>query len=456
MGCAGHPAAYTPNLDRLAERGGLFTNTYCNSPQCGPSRASRWSGLHIHRTGSWNNHQGLSKAHETYLTHLQNAGYRSQIFGRTDYLTGGHSLSARVCSWTRAAGIRLPQKAMPTAHNRLIRISDQRERVHEHDWELVDQSILWLRAHATDGPFFLNCSLHAPHPSFMSSAAWIRRIDPRRITLPPFEADLHPVMDHMSATKNCLHDFSDEDILTVRQTYFAMISEVDAMAGRLIRALDEFGLSDNTYIIFTSDHGEMNMEHRQYLKNAVYEASSRIPLIVSGPGLRRGVEITDLVSLVDFYPTVLDMADLNPPEGLDGRSLIPLLTGPLAEEAGRPVLSQYHSNFAKTGIFMLRNGPWKYVTYPGFASQLFNLEDDPEEIENLAGLKSEIVQDLDRRRRAIVDYEKVDAEAKDYDKASLVRWRGQVGDEAYREGMKKLHRVWNDEYESVIEAWLAG
>ena len=186
----------------------------------------------------------------------------------------------------------------------------------------------------------------------------------------------------MSVTKNTHGHFTDDEILAIRRHYFAMVAETDAMLGQVLDTLEATGQLDDTYVIFASDHGEMNMEHRQTLKNALYEASARVPLIVAGPGLQQGVISNDLVSLIDLFPTLMDMAGLDHPQGIDGVSLLPLCRG---DATGRPnyVFSEYHSNFSNTGIAMWRQGPWKYVRYAGYHPQLFNLHDDPEEIHNL-------------------------------------------------------------------------
>ena len=111
----------------------------------------------------------------------------------------------------------------------------------------------------------------------------------------------------MSVTKNTHGHFTNEEILAIRRHYFAMVAETDAMLGQVLDTLEATGQLNDTYIIFASDHGEMNMEHRQTLKNAMYEASARIPLIVAGPGLQQGVISDELVSLIDLFPTLMDM-----------------------------------------------------------------------------------------------------------------------------------------------------
>ena len=453
MSCTKHLAAYTPHIDQLVDRGVLFQNTYCNSPQCCPSRASRWSGKHTHEIEGWNNYRGLEEGAPTYRTQLESAGYRTQVYGKTDYVSGNHSLGARVYAWTRAAGIRLPQKEKPT--EKLTCVPGDVERVHTRDWARVDQSLNWLRQHADrDQPFFLNCSLSAPHPAFVTSERWLEKVDLDRVTQPLWEDEQHPVMDYMSATKNCLHDFTESEIRAVRRTYFAMIAEVDAMVGCIFRAVSDLGLSDSTYVIFTSDHGEMNMEHRQYLKNAPYEASTRVPLIIAGPGVQQGDAVGHLVSLVDLYPTLMDMACLPHPEGLSGHSLMPALSGRKTRRS-KTVLSQYHSNFASTGIFMLRREQWKYIAYPGYKPQLFDLDSDPNELHDLSADRSDITRNMDRALRNLVNYPEVNRRAKDYDRESFLIWQRSLGKEACRKTLAGLFRdTWMDAHTQQLEAWL--
>ena len=139
MGCMDHPAAHTPNMDALAERGVLFRNTYCNSPQCCPSRASRWSGKHNHQIEAWNNYKGIEEGARTYVSDLQSAGYLHQAYGKTNYVSGNHSLGNRVTCWNRAANIRLHRGKGPVAG--LRQSDDHKRRVHERDWEHVDNTI---------------------------------------------------------------------------------------------------------------------------------------------------------------------------------------------------------------------------------------------------------------------------------------------------------------------------
>ena len=260
----------------------------------------------------------------------------------------------------------------------------------------------------------------------------------------------------MSVTKNTHGHFTDEEILAIRRHYFAMVAETDAMLGQILDTLEATGQLENTYIIFASDHGEMNMEHRQTLKNALYEASARVPLIVAGPGLQQGVISDELVSLIDLFPTFMDIAGLDHPEGLDGVSLLPLCRG---ETSGHPgyVFSEYHSNFTNTGIAMWRQGPWKYIRYAGYDPQLFDLDDDPEEIHDLSRSRPEIVQDLDSRLESLVDFDHADTQAKADDRHNYQAWRQSLTPQEVQEALTRSHQgVWSAQDDQHLETWRSG
>jgi arylsulfatase K len=453
MSCMDHPAVHTPNMDALAQRGVLFRNAYCNSPQCCPSRASRWSGKHNHVIEAWNNYKGIEEGDRTYVSDLEAAGYHHQAYGKTDYVSGNHSLGNRVTSWNRATNITLSRGKGPIAG--LRQIDEPERRVHTRDWEHVDNSIAYLKDRAADGSsFILHCSISCPHPAFVSSKYYLDRIDYDKVTVPPFEKDLHPVMAYMSDTKACLDRFTDEEIRRVRHTYFAMVAEVDEMVGELVGAYDELGLVNNTYILFGSDHGEMNMEHRQQLKNAMYEASARVPLIIAGPDVVSDHKVDELVSLVDLYPTFMDMTGLAKPGDLAGTSLMPELQGGNAADRPDSVLCQYHGNFANTGEFMIRRGQYKYVAYAGYDPQLFDLANDPDEIDNLVEKNPELASDMDQALREQIDYEAVDAKVKRYDRESYKSWRAEIGEDAYEEEMSQILPGWSDKERRITEDWL--
>jgi len=453
MGWAGHPAMAraTPNLDALAAAGVAFETACCNNPICCPSRASMWSGRYTHHCEAWNNYKGLEPETPTFRTSLDAAGYRTQTFGKTDYLSGAHTIRARVTAWLRSACIPRPAYRM----NPPLILERDEPRVHEMDWDDADRSAAWLAdaAGEPDRPFFLYLGIRAPHPGFTSSRMYLDRIDAAGVTIPPADRQDHPCMAHQRVCKNWPHGFAEEMVRKVRHIYFAMIAEVDAMVGRVLAAIDELGLAGSTYVIFTSDHGELAMEHRQEGKMNLYEPAVRVPLIVRGPGVPAGRRVAAAVSLVDIYPTLMDLAGLAGPAGLDGESLLPALTG---REGPRRdwVLSEYHDTTLSTGCFMLRRGDWKYLAYVGCEPQLFHLADDPHEIVNLAADRPGVVAGMDARLREIVDYEAVDAKVKAYDRASFRQWRTeQKSAGTYEQTMARIYSGWDRFAEGDLQPW---
>lgn len=453
LGCMGHPAmaAATPNLDELARRGVLFRNAYTNSPICCPSRSSMWSGRHVHHCEAWNNYKGLEPGDPTFLTQLERAGRNTSVVGRTDHLSGKHTPRARVTAWLRSADIRRPAYNEPAPSI----LDDDTERVHERDWARAEEAADTLRELASDPdrPFFLYLGTGVPHPPYRTSRRYLDRIDEAGVTVPPPDETEHPVMEHRNVQMNWRHGYSDEMVKRVRRVYFAMCAEADAMLGPLLEAYDELGLADSTYVILTSDHGELAMEHRQWYKMSAYEPSARVPLLISGGDCPAGRVVEQPVSLVDIYPTLMDMAGLEHPPGLDGESLMPLVRGDEGADR-KPVLMEYHDTTAVTGIFMLRRGDWKYVLHVGCRPQLFNLAEDPWEVRDLAESRPDVVAEMDAALRSIVDPEEVDARVKAYDRASFRAWREeQLAAGTYEETMARIFSGWDNLSEDEIEPW---
>ena len=466
MGCLDHPAmrSGTPNLDTLARRGVLFRDTYCNNPICCPSRASMWSGRWTHHCEGWNNYKGLSAEDRTFRDSLDGGGYLTQTFGKEDYLSGGHSVRARVSPWTRSANIERPAYRM----NPPKVVEDDTERVHTQDWEDVDTALDWIRdvGLRDERPFWLNVGIRAPHPPFRVSRRYMDMIDPAGVEPPPPDECDHPVLRYQRTHKNWQHGLDEDQARLVRHIYFAMVAEVDAMVGRLLSGVEDLGLSDSTYVVFSSDHGEMAMEHGQFYKMSPYEPSSRVPLIIAGPGVTAGAATDKPTSLVDLYPTFMDMAGLPTPDGLDGHSLLPEAAGGPSD---RPdwALTEFHGTSINTGCFMLRKGDWKYIVYVGYAPQLFRLKDDPWEINDLSGSRPDVVKEMDDLLRTIVDYESVDAKVKAYDRRSFRQWREKRKAEGtYEDTMAQIFtgfdrleganiQPWTEEDERKIEEWLA-
>jgi len=467
MGCMNHPAMdrATPNLDRLADRGTLFVNAYSNSPLCVPARASIWSGQYVHHCEAWNNFKGLERDTPTYKTNLEKAGYVLKILGKTDYLSGFHTERARVSAWTRIPNrilmrpthIMPPPKVMP----------GHVERVHKRDWLNVDACIKWLKDEASsiEKPFMLYLGISAPHPPFLTSKEYFDIINDDGVEIPPIDKSTHPYLTYFRKVTIQRYDLSEKTIKMIRKVYFAMISEVDRMVGKILNCLEDLGLNESTYILFTSDHGEHAMEHQLVYKHSFYEPVVRVPLIIAGPRIRRGAVVKDLISLVDIYPTLMDIADTPHPPKLDGHSLIPLLKDGKDENRPNWVFSEYHGEVSATSGFMIRKGNWKYIAYAGLPPQLFNLEEDPWEVNNLADeCKSKAIE-MDALLRSIIDYDEINARVEEYNKTTFREWRKRHKKmEDYEELMAKIFSgwevskeeimPWTEEDERVIREWL--
>ncbi len=476
MGCMGHAATRgaTPNLDSLARSGVIFDNAYSNCPVCNPSRASMWSGKYPHYYQSWNNHEGLREGVPTFRTTFDRAGYLTGAIGPLDYMQGKHSIRDRIGSWTRSAIIQRPISRTP-----LPRVVED-EIPYASDWRRTYQAIDWLREAASDSrPFLLYLTTSLVHPSFTAQRRHVELIDENKIEIPPglrsIDETDHPVVRYMRIAKNCKNRFSEDLARQIRHVYFAMIANLDEMIGRVVRSLEDLGLMESTYIIFSSDHGEMAAEQNQILKRSMFEPSIHEPLIVSGPGIRSNARVSEPVSLIDIYPTLLDMGRLNYddyrrhpgyPQSLDGESLMPLLRG---EEADRRdwAYAEYNGDRCCTGTFMIRKGNWKYVKYIGYAPQLFDLEEDPWEDNDLSTQRHEIVEEMDGLLMSNFDCGAIDAAAKAYDRRSFAEWRARaIANQTYRQTMSRVYSgydnpsveemaPWTDEEERIIETWLA-
>ena len=411
------------------------------------------SGRFTHHCAAWNNYKGLDPGEPTLFDTLQQGDYQCCVLGKTDYVSGRHTVRARVTAWTRSARCMRPQYRMPGPQV----TQDGSTRVHERDWQDVDTACRWLHglpsAAERDHPFFLYVGIRAPHPRFTTSDRYLDRIDPDCVAVPPLDQSPHPSLVYQRCSKNWLHGLDPATVRQVRRIYLAMIAEVDAMVGQLLQALADTGHADSTWVIFGSDHGELALEHGQFYKMSPYEGSSHVPLIIRGPEAQRGVAIDTPVSLVDLYPTLTDWGELEQAPLLDGYSLNAELTGAPTEHPGW-ALTEYHDTSCETGMFMLRQDRWKYVVYSGQPCQLFDVYADVWEMDDLSTTRPDVVAEMDARLRQVVAYERVDRKVKEYDRASFARWREErqaAGD--YQSLMARIFSGWDGLQPGQEDPW---
>lgn len=409
-GFNGHPVVRTPNLDRLAARGVNFTNAYCNSPLCSPSRQSFLSGLFPCHAGLWNNCCGMPENAVTWPHALRHAGYETILCGKMHFNgyqrmygfdrrpvlemnTDGelfHSYGLRTShDWTKPLPYRTGKRCeVPRAGPR----PEPRAPVLRHDAAIVQGTIDVLREKAADRsgrPWALCCSTILPHPPY----------EARPDLFASYEGlvgdPVNPCGEHLGVVDSAMRHFhwmdagqhTPADIRRMRQAYFAMITEFDEYVGRILDTLASTGLAANTVVLYFSDHGDMIGEHGMYAKCSLREASARIPLLVSAPGrFPQGARVDTPVSLVDLYPTLLDLAGyrLPPILDLDGHSLLPLLDNRPAAFAGQGVFCEFEGEGWNHPRCFLREGDWKFVYNHTVAHELYDLRNDPEELQNLA------------------------------------------------------------------------
>lgn len=454
----------TPAMDSLAREGVMYDNFYTNNPICCCSRASMLAGQYTFNCHAWNNYKGIPASQPTLFSELESGGYNSAIFGKTDYVSGAHTIRARVTAWLRSLPIERPEYNMgpPILHE------TQERRVHK-DWRNVDASINWLKqaAQKDDGkPFFLYLGLNAPHPQLVSSRYYMDQIDQEAIEIPPQDENEHPALRIQRLRKAWAYGGDDESIRFARAMYYAMVAETDAMLSDIMDAAHKLDLLENTYIIFTSDHGECNMEHGQFYKSNMYEPSMRIPLLIRGPQAKPGLRISRCASLIDIFPTLMTLGGIKTDVALDGHCMAGEIAG---RGSDRPdlVYGEYYDGPMPTSTAMVRQGDWKYVAFAdGYEPQLFDLSSDPWEVSNLAKTMPEKVAQMRQLMEKYSDLEAVNSRVREYEQDSFRIWRQeQLAAGTYHDNMSRIYsgwdgiapediRPWSDEDEKMVLEWL--
>ena len=240
-------------------------------------------------------------------------------------------------------------------------------------------------------PFFLCVSYHHPHEPFHVTQELWDFYEDAEIELPDYPDDMEPHTDAMDRMLNHFHgsygaNLDDRDLqYDLRRAYYGLVTYIDRKVGELLAELDNCGLTEDTLVVFLSDHGDMLGERRMIQKRTFYEWSSRVPLIFAGGPWKAGRTVREPVSLVDIMPTLLDLVGVKMHSALpvDGSSLLPLLEG--GSEPDRAIFSELHAEGVHTTCVMVRQGDLKYIHTTGHPPQLYDLANDPDEWTNLAG-----------------------------------------------------------------------
>jgi len=423
----GHPVLRTPHIDQLAMRGTAFDRAYCNFPICAPSRFSMMSGRLPHAIEAYDNASEFPASIPTMAHYLAALGYRTILCGKMHFIGPDqlHGYEERLTtdiypsdfSWTpdflkgpsyRPTGLSMRPviEAGPCVRTMQIDYDDEVE-------FRGAQKLYDLARDSDERPFFLTISFTHPHPPFVTGEEHWGRYRHEKIDMPGVppipleELDEHSRWLHEAHAQN-LYTVTDEHVRNARHAYYGMVSYIDDKLGRIMQTLKACGLAENTVVVFTADHGEMLGERGMWYKQTFFEWSSRVPLIVSMPHDSGPRRVGAPVSLVDLLPTFLDLANdgrpLAPSDPLDGHSLMPLINGD-DDGQDREVISEYSSEGVRAASRMVCRGAYKYIFTRGLPPQLFDLERDPDELNNLAGqasfasvcevLHARLVQDWD-------------------------------------------------------------
>lgn len=411
-GCYGDPLVQTPNLDRLAAHGVVFDNVYCPSPICVPSRMAMLSGRHPYQNRVWTNSHILDSAIPTLAHAMGAAGYRPALIGRmhsvgpdqlhgyVERLVGDHSPN-HIGGSGVGRGV-LDGTAGPDRIS-LTKSGAGQSAYQVHDEEVTAATVDYLnrlgaqkRSGGVSEPFSLSVGLMLPHPPYVA-----RREDfevyREHITLPKkprsFSELKHPFL-RAWRTHTKIEQVTDAEILRARAAYWGLVQRVDVLVGQMLDALAANGLAENTLVVYSSDHGDMQGEHGLWWKHVFYEESVKVPLILRWPGvIRAGERCGRVISALDLNATLLDALQAPPLPNSPGRSFLGLISDQRVTPDWEDIaFSEYcadeyvpaNIDGGKTYQRMIRKDEWKLIYYHGFDPQLFNLADDPGELTDRA------------------------------------------------------------------------
>ena len=432
----GHPGMkiHTPNIDRLAASSLIFTNAHTPAPACAPTRAAILSGVHHTRSGAenvywgdgpkWREFEALKDV-ETLEQFFKNRGYKT--------LGAGKIYHSQAPPWTPTSQIEPANwdfyyPSSYISHPYQIRAPqeviypvdvDNESRPGGEGWwtwgpipvpdeKMADYHVVdWAKYQLSlkhDKPFFLATGVWKPHDPWEVPQKYFDMYPLEDIVLPECKKDdLEDAFDH---GRRWIHSWVVENKQweKVVQSYAASITFADAMLGRLLDAFENSEYANNTIVVLWSDHGMHMGEKENIEKFTLWERSTRVPLIISVPGLTRpGAKCDQPVSLMDLYPTLVDLVGFDKPSHLDGKSLLPQIKDP--ETKTSPVITSYQFSWTKKPIIghTVRSMRYRYIYYPEInLEELYDHDTDPNEWNNTA-YKKETKKIINEHRNVLLD-----------------------------------------------------
>ena len=389
----GHPQAITPHMDSLAKRGRIFANAHCSVPVCSSSRASVMSGVAATTHGSYEigpryeQLPALTKI-PTIQRYFKNNGYYTLSGGKVLHHGFGGRLAGDIDrSLGRKKGAK-PKKPM----NRPSNWSGAWDwgAYPASDAEMGDFQLAKTAATALQEdfgkPFFMTVGFFRPHVPLFVPPKWFDLYDAEEIILPKNpKSDLDDLPPNFLSINDYAVAPTHAEVIkhgkqrSLTHAYLASISFVDHCVGIVVDALTSSPYADNTIIVLWSDHGFHLGEKQHWAKRTLWEESTRVPLLLVGPGIKSGEECREPASLIDIYPTLVELCGLPANRYLEGVSLMPQLKDPATPREQPAITSSYFGNHS------IRSRDWRLVVYEDGPEELYDHRNDPDEFNNLAG-----------------------------------------------------------------------
>ncbi len=423
LGSYGNLVVKTPNIDRLANRGVLFENAHNQYPLCGPSRASFMTGMYTNQTKITSNNMNLRNSVPDVITlgqRFRQQGYQSVRIGKMFHYDNpsaiGTSGNDDIYSWDQTVNPygrdKIEEYKINTLSPRryggtLSWLAADGKDEEQTDGIAASEAIKKLDDFAnSETPFFLAVGFFRPHTPFVAPKKYFDLYDQEKIEIPEISTEYletlpEPAVKSIRAKKNQLN-LKKERAQEIKEAYYATISFVDAQVGRILDHLESTGLDENTVIVFTSDHGYHMGEHGHWQKQTLFENATRIPLIISAPNSENiGKKSMSPVELIDLYPTLMDLTNINIPQHVVGKSLEPLMKN-VNTSVRESALTRWRNGYSiKTKRYRLTkwgiDGELGYELYDhkNDKNELINLAKNQDYNEVMDSLKLEIEQRID-------------------------------------------------------------
>jgi len=408
IGAYGNPLVKTPNIDQLAKESTVFTRAYTQYPVCGPSRASFMFGYYPNATQTYgyvSGRENVGPGRPSMAELFKNNGYYtarvSKIYhmgvpgdiekgsdGTDDPASWTEKFNSKGPEWTAIGKAELVQNNPDGSIERkggnvmtiVKAIGD--DLVHS-DGKTAEKASELIRKHKNE-PFFLAVGFVRPHVPFVAPESYFDPYPFEKIQTPEqVENDWDDIpergINYVTSINAEMNQMQKQKAIA---GYYASVSYMDAQVGKVLKTLEEEGLADNTIVVFTSDHGFHLDEHEFWMKVSLHEESVQVPVMIKVPG-KKPANTNSFIELLDIYPTLAELARLEYPEAIQGKSLIPILDNPSTE------LRDFAFSVSQGGkSFLIRTEKWAFIQYDedaGSGMELYNMQKDPKQFTNLAG-----------------------------------------------------------------------